>query len=365
MFLLPQLAVTADAVNKAQKNLRRFKPKPTYFMHLNKIILLSLMACNIAIAQKKNFTLTGKTSNIKDGTYLYLRDLVNGGEIDSALVNSNSFKFDTELNESVVYTMLFTKDRQNFKEVWIENSKMTFDASNGDFKKAKITGSRNQRLFEEMQDYIYSNVENESKENIQKKKVSFIESHPNSVVSAYLLHGNRELNKEEAFILFANLSDEVKQNSLGKKIAKNLENNIATIGEEFPDFKVQNNKDEMKQISELTGKLTLLQFWSSTCSGSRMINPNLKGIYKKYNSDGFQIIGISRDRNKENWISAIEDDNLPWPQLSNLNSWEGEVFQAYGISSTPSNVLIDGQGIIIAKNVDIQDLENQVSKYLN
>ena len=65
------------------------------------------------------------------------------------------------------------------------------------------------------------------------------------------------------------------------------------------------------------------------------------------------------------FTKAIEEDKLPWPQLSNLDSWEGEVFQAYGISSTPSNILIDKKGVIVAKNVEVEDLENTISKYLN
>ncbi len=330
-----------------------------------KLVLLSLITLNLAVAQKDNFSLSGKTSNISDGTYLYLRDLVNGGNIDSARVENNTFKFETDLNESVVYTMLFTKDRKNFKEVWIETSKMTFDASDVDFKDAKVSGSQNQKLFEKMQRDIYSNSEETTDESIKKEKISFIKNHPDAVISAYLLHGNRELKKEEIYNLFTGLFDEVKQNSLGRKIAKNLEKNIATIGKEFPDFKVPNNQGEIKQISELTGEITLLQFWSSNCSGSRMMNPDLKEIYKKYNPKGFSIIGISRDKVKDNWTNAIEKDDLPWPQLSNLNSWEGEVFQAYGISSTPSNILIDKKGVIIAKNVEIENLENTISQYLN
>ena len=330
-----------------------------------KLALLSLITCNIIVAQKSDFSLSGKTSNISDGTYLYLRDLVNGGNIDSARVENNNFKFETDLNEPVVYTMLFTQDRKNFKEVWLENSEMTFDASDVDFKNAEITGSQNQALFEEMQNDIYANSEKTSDEIIKKKKVSFIENHPNAVVSVYLLYGNRDLKKEEIHSLFTGLSDEVKQNSLGRKVAKHIQNNIATIGKEFPDFKVPNEQGEIKEISELTGELTLLQFWSSLCPGSRMMNPELKKIYKKYNPEGFSIIGISRDQVKKNWTKAIEEDNLPWPQLSNLDSWEGEVFQAYGISSTPSNILIDKKGVIVAKNVEVEDLENTISKYLN
>ncbi|MCP9201284.1 AhpC/TSA family protein [Gramella sp. GC03-9] len=349
----------------AQFNFYSFIAKPTLIMFLKNLMLLSLISCNLVIAQKKDFSLSGKTSNINDGTYLFLRDLVNGGNIDSALVKNNSFKFETILTEPVVYTMLFSRDRKNFKEVWIEDSEMTFNSSNVDFKNAKITGSRNQYLFEELIEDTYSNSNNLSKKIIKEKEVSFIKNHPDAVISAYLLHGNKKLNKEEIKGLFKNLTDDVKQSSLGKKIARNIENNIASIGKEFPDFSIPNEKGEIKQISKLTGGLTLLQFWSSTCYGSRLMNPKLKEIYEKYHSEGFRIVGISRDRIKDNWTNAIKEDNLTWPQLSNLESWEGEVFQAYGISTTPSNILINEKGIIVERDIDIEDLDNTISRYLN
>ena len=334
-------------------------------MFSKKLILLSLITCNVVLAQKKDFSLSGKTSNIKDGTYLYLRDLVNGGNIDSALVENNNFKFETDLKEPVVYTMLFSKDRKNFKEVWIEDSEMVFDASLTEFKDAEIKGSKNQELFEKLNDDIYSNEEEISDEIKKEKEVAFINNHPDAVVSVYLLHGNRKLSTKEIRKLFGKLTEDVKQSSLGQKVATSIEKNIAEIGKEFPDFKIPNEHGELKSISDLTGEITLLQFWSSTCSGSRMMHPNLKEVYDKYHLKGLNIVGISRDRIKDNWTKAIKEDNLTWPQVSNLNSWDGEVYQAYGISTTPSNVLIDENGIIVAKNLKGEELENAITKYLN
>ncbi len=314
-------------------------------------------------AQNQEFSLTGKTSDIEDGTYLYLRDLVTGESIDSALVKNNSFKMTTDLKESMIFSMLFTKDRKNFKELWLEENAMTFDASTTSFIDAVITGSINQELAKKIKD-VHANVVKLPKDTINKRETDFIKKYPNSLVSAYFIYGNRNMTQQETSDLFSSLSNDVQKTALGKKIANKLEKDMPEIGEPYKDFKISNEENELQCISDLTAKLTLIQFWSSSCGFSRQMNSILKKVYDKYHSRGLNIISISKDNLKDNWITAINEDKMSWPQLSNLNGWKGEVFEAYGISSTPSNVLIDKNGIIIGKNLMGNELENQVIQLL-
>lgn len=314
-------------------------------------------------AQNQEFSLTGKTSNIEDDTYLYLRDLVTGENIDSALVKNNSFKMSTELQESMIFSMLFTKDRKNFKELWLEDTAMTFDASKTSFNDAMITGSINQDLAKKIKE-VHANILELPQDTINKRETNFIKKYPNSLVSAYFIYGNRNMTQQEIRDLFSSLSNDVQKTALGKKIAKKLEKDMPEIGDTYKDFKISNEENILQNISDLTGGLTLIQFWSSSCGFSRQMNSTLKKVYDKYHSQGLNIISISSDKLKDNWISAIKEDNMSWPQLSNLNGWKGEVFEAYGISSTPSNILIDKNGIIIGKNIMDDELENQVIQFL-
>ena len=314
-------------------------------------------------AQNQEFSLTGKTSDIEDDTYLYLRDLVTGESIDSALVKNNSFKMTTDLQESMIFSMLFTKDRKNFKELWLEDNAMTFDASKTSFNDAVITGSVNQDLAKKIKE-VHANIVELSKDTINKRETNFIKKYPNSLVSAYFIYGNRNMTQQEIKDLFSSLSSDVQKSALGKKIAKKLEIDMPEIGETYKDFKISNEENILQNISDLTGEITLIQFWSSSCGFSRQMNTTLKKVFNKYQSQGFNIISISSDKQKDNWITAIKEDSMSWPQLSNLNGWEGEVFKAYGISSTPSNILIDKNGIIIGKNIMDNELENQVIQLL-
>lgn len=329
-----------------------------------KILLLIICFFTLNLnAQTQKFSLTGKTSKIEDGNYLYLRDLVTGEQLDSTLVENNRFLLTTDLPESMIFAMLFTKDKKNFKELWLENNTMTFDASKTSFNDALITGSENQDLAGKINE-VHENILELPADTIDKRETNFIKKYPNSLVSAYFIYGNRSMTQQEIRDLFLSLSNDVQKTSLGKKIAKKLENDMPEIGETYRDFKISNEENVIQNISDLTGELTLIQFWSSSCGFSRQMNSTLKKVYDNNHSKGFNIISISSDKIKDNWITAIKEDKMTWPQLSNLNGWKGEVFEAYGISSTPSNILIDENGIIIGKNIMAKELENQVVEFL-
>ncbi len=165
---------------------------------MSRILFISLFfTCYNLSAQTKEFSLTGKTSGIEDGTFLYFRDLVNGGNLDSAVVKNNSFRFTTVLPEPTLFVMLFTKDKSNFTELWLENNPMTFDASEGDFRQAKVTGSEDQILFRKMREEVRVDFPETDKEIIKQREIEFMKSHPDALVSAYLLYGNRRLNQDE------------------------------------------------------------------------------------------------------------------------------------------------------------------------
>ena len=106
--------------------------------------------------------------------------------------------------------------------------------------------------------------------------------------------------------------------------------------------------------------VTLLDFWAAWCRPCRIENPNLVRLYKKYNQDGFDIIGVSLDRTKEQWEQAIVDDDLPWTQVSNLSFWNDPIARRYSIRAIPQSYLIDNTGTVIGKNLRGNDLEERI-----
>ncbi len=92
----------------------------------------------------------------------------------------------------------------------------------------------------------------------------------------------------------------------------------------------------------------------------RVENPNLVRLYKSYKSEGFDIIGVSLDRTKEQWEQAVEDDNLLWTQVSNLNFWNDPIARRYSIRAIPQSFLINKEGVVIGKNLRGNDLEESI-----
>lgn len=110
----------------------------------------------------------------------------------------------------------------------------------------------------------------------------------------------------------------------------------------------------------------LVDFWASWCGPCRAENPNLVKTYNKYKDNGFTVLGISLDQpgKKNSWLAAIHKDNLTWTQVSDLKFWDNEVAVLYGIKAIPSNLLVDPQGKIIAKDLRGEELDKKLAETL-
>lgn len=120
----------------------------------------------------------------------------------------------------------------------------------------------------------------------------------------------------------------------------------------------------MISIRQFKGYFVLIDFWASWSEYCRLENPNIVKAYHQFKKDGFTVVGVSLDEDKEEWLKAIKNDQLTWTQLSDLKGWENSVAKQLSITSIPSSILIDPDQVIIAKNLRGGELIEELSKHL-
>ena len=142
------------------------------------------------------------------------------------------------------------------------------------------------------------------------------------------------------------------------------------LGNKSPEIKLTTTKGDTITLSSLKGKLVLIDFWGTWCAPCVEEQVDLARLYKKYklasftNGKGFEIYGVALEAKKPNWETLITKNKINWIQVSDLKFWRSPVAKAYNIQELPFNVLIDGKGFILAKNLHGKELEMEIGKNL-
>lgn len=136
------------------------------------------------------------------------------------------------------------------------------------------------------------------------------------------------------------------------------------VGAEAPELILPMPNDKDLALSSLRGKVVLIDFWASWCGPCRKEIPNVKRAYEKYKNKGFEILGVSLDKDRDAWLGAISKEGLTWPQVSDLKFWQSEACQIYAVQSIPYTVLVDKEGKIIATDLRGAELDKKLAEVL-
>jgi peroxiredoxin len=183
---------------------------------------------------------------------------------------------------------------------------------------------------------------------VKEKMVSVTAEAPNS---SYTKEFNERIAQAEQSLVQQKMMEE-----MSKKTA---------VGSAAPDIVMKNPQGQDMKLSDLKGKVVLLDFWAAWCKPCRMENPNVVAAYNKYKSKGFTVFSVSLDKDREAWLQAIKDDGLVWnTHVSDLQFWQNAAAQLYGINSIPAAFLIDREGNIVGRDLRGTALEEKIKEVI-
>lgn len=343
---------------------------------------------NEKMHSSNSFKIIGNVKNIPDSAIVIIK--ANNINLDSALVLNEKFELTGKIDEPA-NAFLFIPSTNDYGYLWIENAEIVFNAETGKFLDAQIIGSQLQTesdsllakadMFFKAQDSLLNmlttNPAGVNKDSIlnevddlRKKELReeylVVKNNPTSFVSAYLLNVYKTTwGKERVEPLYQAFNDKIKNSGYGQSIKSYLELNVnPKIGDRYADFELTDVNGNSIKLSDLKGKIILLDFWASWCFPCRKENKNLVKVYDDYKKYGFEIFGVSSDKVKEDWLEAIKKDKLIWTNVLGENGDDSKPFLIYGIYGIPDNFLINSEGIIVARNLRGDDLRKKLDELL-
>ena len=311
-----------------------------------------------------------------DGKTVYLQK--NGQTLDSAVIANWDAVFETPVcKDNDMYGLMLKGWRRPFP-FFTDNMDITLEGDAQNPNAIVVKGSETQarldaftQSYNELEEKLEadSTMAQADKDEILKMHCfDFVWDNPTDAVAHYVLYRYKwAFGPCEMRTMLDNIhhADSTLTNS-NLKLAEEYVEKVERVqaGQPIIDFTqndVDGNPVTLSQIAE--GKLLLVDFWASWCPDCRKANPGVVAAYQKFHDQGFDILGVSFDTNKEAWLAAIEKDSLTWTHVSDLQGWGNAAGALYSIAFIPQNALIK-DGIIVARNLEGEELMEEIERQL-
>ena len=370
-------------------------------MRTKSILMLSVVAAGMLACSGKDakYVITGKNMP-QDGTVVYLVDRIVADDIDSAVVTNGTFQMKGKAAKDAFLSIVVGDSDWNYLlfndgvpiQLNFADSSVTGSALNNKLtecdKRNSKAYARLSRLVEDflalskeerdaVEDQFVAQYEavyqafadtqlaiiEENKDNLIP--VAFIENVPE--VQGYAKF-NELVSSDAPFAKHPYVVD--LKESLEGAMAEELKADDAKnafLGQKFLDLEEADTEGNLHKLSEYVGqgKWVLVDFWASWCSPCKAEMPNVAAAYKQYHDKGFEIVGLSFDSEKNLWEKAIIEWQMPWIHLSDLKSWKSVASEVYAVNAIPDNLLIDPEGIVVARGLRGEALAKKLAEIFN
>ncbi|MBL0328494.1 MAG: AhpC/TSA family protein [Bacteroidetes bacterium] len=366
-------------------------------------VLLFSACSNPNNESSSGFELKGKFGNAHGDT-LYLELMATDGlkKVDTAILDENGEFTMNPVIPEIGFYRLKTNDRNFATLIFEPNQKVNITGDVADLGNTyNVEGSEDSKLFWEinlasaesyrkrdsLQKMFQAFVNMTQMDSLRIDSMSnelekpytqlvndhnqflktFIEKHASSFAS---LAAIQQLQPDEFMDTYFKLDDGLFAKYPNSPYIKAFHDGVSSsrklaIGTLAPEINMNTPEEKPLALSSLKGKVVLIDFWASWCGPCRAENPNVVKAYNKYKSKGFDIYSVSLDKDMEKWKQAIKADGLTWKNhVCDFKFWQSPVVALYNFNAIPTNVLIDKEGNILAKNLRGEALEEKLAEIL-
>jgi len=359
--------------------------------------LIAILACGCG--NRDGYVIKGIIKNdqrpVDSGIiYLFNGDM---SHADTVGIKKGKFVFKGRIESPDLYFLMVEGSRA-YSQIFLENDKYHLIASlDKNMDDIYIKGGKNQRLYTleneqerkigEKYDFNALNIEfqnpgtspdrkdeilkvfNKIQEEVKSYRRQLMNSYPLSYFTLKNLLADVDAlpvgEVEERLGVFKS-SPEFAHNSDVDAIASAIDQlKLLQPGMKAPDFIIPDRNGKDLRFSDVykSNKITLLDFWAGWCAPCRKVHPLLKDVYSEYHSLGFEILAVSFDSVREKWLDAIEEDGLPWLQVSDVKHWNSIARDLYHITYVPQYVVVNSDGIILKRKITEEELQTFLKNY--
>lgn len=361
--------------------------------HLSTIFGFAVASLAFVACQSNGFKVEGVADGFEDGDTLLLMEGMPDESPDTLIVKDGKFSWEGNADSVTVCTVFAPKVMKSvilFKEpgtihvllsatgdpevsgTTANNALQELNLAQIAFQKkaeALISQLYAEDVDEERQQAIYSEYESLQKE-MGQNLAAITKKNLDNELGYFLLTQlaySDVFTKAEIHDLISKIPSDYQKRQAIKDIQKMLDASFTTEeGDQIPNFKMQSAEGaELSILDEVKkNKITVLDFWASWCQPCREEMPVMKQILASNQDKGFGIVGISLDDNRDAWISCIQELELTWPQMSDLQGGKSIVAQSFGVTAIPFTAVVDQNGTILKKGLRGEELANFISEQL-